>query len=70
MEAVFKTATRNAQQLTKDTSQEEVTHMLASMATTKEELSKVLFLQIFISMTCKTYCLTSHCYGLNGLSGL
>uniref|UniRef100_A0A3B1IR95 Calponin-homology (CH) domain-containing protein n=1 Tax=Astyanax mexicanus TaxID=7994 RepID=A0A3B1IR95_ASTMX len=41
MEAVYKTATRNAQQLTKDTPQEEITQMLAAMATLKEELSKV-----------------------------
>lgn len=42
MEAVYKTATRNAQQLTKDTSQEEITDMLGVMETIKEELSKVL----------------------------
>lgn len=41
MEAVYKTATRNAQQLTKDTSPEEITDMLGVMETIKEELSKV-----------------------------
>lgn len=42
MEAVYKTATRNAQQLTKDTSQAEITDMLGVMETIKEELGKVL----------------------------
>lgn len=43
MEAVYKTSTRNAQQLTKDTSQEEIADMLGVMETIKEELGKVLF---------------------------
>lgn len=42
MEAVYKTATRNAQQLSKDTSQEEITDMLGVMETIKEDIGKVL----------------------------
>uniref|UniRef100_A0A672NAB1 Nesprin-1-like n=1 Tax=Sinocyclocheilus grahami TaxID=75366 RepID=A0A672NAB1_SINGR len=41
MEAAYKTATRNAQQLTKDLTEEEIARMLATMATIKDELSKV-----------------------------
>ncbi|KPP57545.1 hypothetical protein Z043_124718, partial [Scleropages formosus] len=41
MEALYKMATRNAQLLTKDTPQEEVTEMLGTMATIKEQLSKI-----------------------------
>lgn len=42
MEATYKTATRNAQQLTKDLTEEEIAQMLAAMATIKDELCKVL----------------------------
>uniref|UniRef100_A0A673LCT4 Nesprin-1 spectrin repeats region domain-containing protein n=1 Tax=Sinocyclocheilus rhinocerous TaxID=307959 RepID=A0A673LCT4_9TELE len=41
MEAAYKTATRNAQQLTKDLTEEEIARMLATMATIKDEFSKV-----------------------------
>uniref|UniRef100_A0A8C2F311 Calponin-homology (CH) domain-containing protein n=1 Tax=Cyprinus carpio TaxID=7962 RepID=A0A8C2F311_CYPCA len=41
MEAAYKTATRNAQQLTKDLTEEEIARMLATMTTIKDELSKV-----------------------------
>uniref|UniRef100_A0A673K6M2 Calponin-homology (CH) domain-containing protein n=1 Tax=Sinocyclocheilus rhinocerous TaxID=307959 RepID=A0A673K6M2_9TELE len=41
MEAAYKTATRNAQQLTKDLTEEEIAQMLATMAAIKDELSKV-----------------------------
>ncbi|RXN33841.1 nesprin-1 isoform X3 [Labeo rohita] len=41
MEAAYKTATRNAQQLTKDLTEEEIAQMLATMATIKDELSKI-----------------------------
>uniref|UniRef100_A0A8C2JGH1 Calponin-homology (CH) domain-containing protein n=1 Tax=Cyprinus carpio TaxID=7962 RepID=A0A8C2JGH1_CYPCA len=41
MEAAYKTVTRNAQQLTKDLTEEEVAQMLATMTAIKDELSKV-----------------------------
>ncbi len=41
MEAAYKTATRNAQQLTKDLTEEEIAQMLATMTAIKDELSKV-----------------------------
>ncbi|KTG33643.1 hypothetical protein cypCar_00001473, partial [Cyprinus carpio] len=41
MEAAYKTATRNAQQLTKDLTEEEIARMLATMTTIKDELSKI-----------------------------
>lgn len=41
MEAACKAASRTAQLLTKDTSQEEVSQMMAVMASIKEQLSKV-----------------------------
>lgn len=41
MEAAYKTATRNAQQLTKDITEEEIAQMLGTMATIKDEISKV-----------------------------
>lgn len=41
MEAAYKTATRNAQQLTKDITEDEIAQMLGTMATIKDEISKV-----------------------------
>lgn len=41
MEAACKAASRTAQLLTKDTPQEEVSQMMAVMASVKEQLSKV-----------------------------
>lgn len=41
MEAACKAASRTAQLLTKDTPQEEVSQMMAVMASIKEQLSKV-----------------------------
>ncbi|XP_056332375.1 LOW QUALITY PROTEIN: nesprin-1 [Danio aesculapii] len=41
MEAAYKTATRNAQQLTKDLAEDEIAHMLNNMANIKDELSKI-----------------------------
>lgn len=41
MEAAYKSVTRNAQQLTKDITEEEIAQMLANMANIKDELSKV-----------------------------
>lgn len=41
MEAACKAASRTAQLLTKDTAQEEVSQMMAVMASIKEQLSKV-----------------------------
>ncbi len=43
MEAAYKTATRNAQQLTKDLTEEEIAQMLASMTAIKDEISKVIY---------------------------
>lgn len=41
MEAQYKSATRKAQQLTKDTPQEEINQMLANMTALKEQLCQV-----------------------------
>lgn len=41
MEAQYKSATRKAQQLTKDTPQEEINQMLAAMTVLKEHLCQV-----------------------------
>ncbi|KTF86543.1 hypothetical protein cypCar_00031800 [Cyprinus carpio] len=41
MEAAYKTVTRNAQQLTKDLTEEEVAQMLVTMTAIKDELSKI-----------------------------
>ncbi|TRY83459.1 hypothetical protein DNTS_016204 [Danionella cerebrum] len=41
MEAAYKTATRNAQQLTKDLTEDEIACMLSNMTTIKDELNKI-----------------------------
>lgn len=64
MEAAYKTATRNAQQLTKDLTEEEIAQMLAAMATIKDDICKVLnpvvsAISRHVKFDGLTFCLTS-----------
>ncbi len=56
MEAACKAANRTAQLLTKDTPQEEVSQMMAVMASIKEQLSKVCACHSTVSFLCGCMC--------------
>ncbi len=56
MEAACKAANRTAQLLTKDTPQEEVSQMMAVMASIKEQLSKVCACHSTVSFLCVCMC--------------